>query len=560
MPQTAPREEPLRLAALGGLEEVGRNCMFFEYKNEIVILDLGLQFPEEETPGVDYIIPNITYLIERKKNIRALIITHAHYDHLGAIPYLIGRLGNPPIYTAALTKELILKRQDDFPNAPKLNIQVVKHGDSVKLSNYFEAKFFEVSHTIPDNIGVLLKTPVGNLAHFSDFRIDYDKNDDPVNIEDFKNLAKEKVHLLLLDSTRSEEPGRSISERVVEKNLEEIFKKADGRIIIGMFSSLLTRIAEILKIAERIDRKVAVSGFSMKANIQIAQNLGYIKVPKGLIVPIEEIHKYKDNKVMILSTGAQGEPNASLMRIINGEHRHIQVKRGDTVIFSASIIPGNERGVQILKDSLSRQGAKIYHSKVIDIHSSGHAPQEELKLVMKLMKPKFFLPVHGFYFMRAVNVELAEESGIPRENSLVPLNGQVVEVTKDGAKITNENLPVYYIMVDGLGVGDVGEVVLRDRKVLAQEGMLVIIATLDRRTGKFIKNPDIISRGFIYLRENQTLLDEIRQKLHALISRIPRHQPLDADYLKSLVRDQIGQFLYSKTKRRPMILPVIIEI
>lgn len=553
-------DEPLRLAALGGLEEIGRNCAFFEYRNEIVILDLGLQFPEEETPGVDFIIPNISYLAERRKNIRALVITHAHYDHIGAIPYLIEKLGNPPIFATALTKEIILKRQEDFQKAPKLNIQVVKNADRVRLSDYFEAEFFGVAHNIPDTTGVLLKTPIGNIVHFADFKIEYDRNDKPLNLEEFKRVAKQKIHTLMLDSTNAEEPGRSLSERVVEKNLEELFKKAQGRIILGIFASLLTRIAEILKIADRLGRRVAVSGYSMKSNIQIAQNLGYIKTPKGLIIPMEEIHKYHDDKVILLSTGAQGEPKASLMKIANGEHRHIRIKPGDTVIFSSSVIPGNERSVQVLKDSFSRQGAKIYHSKIIDIHSSGHAPQEELKTVIKIMKPKFFLPVHGLHFMRATNAELAREMDVAKENILLPGNGQVVELLPDKAEVTSENLPSYYVMVDGLGVGDVGEVVLRDRKVLAQEGMIVIIATLDRRDGRLLKNPDIISRGFIYLRENQTLVEEIRHRIQTLINRIPRQQPLDADYLKSLIRDQVGQFVYNKTQRRPMILPVVIEI
>lgn len=553
-------EEVLRFAALGGLEEIGRNCMFFEYKNDIVVLDMGLQFPEEETPGVDYIIPNISYLEERKKNIRAIVLTHAHLDHIGAIPYLVEKLGNPPIYATALTKEMVAKRQSEFPNAPKLNIEVIKNFSRVRLSNYFEAVFFGVAHNIPDTTGVMLKTPVGNAVHFADFKLDYDKDGNPLGLEDFEEISKEKVDVLLLDSTNAEEEGRSLSERVVEKNLEELFKKAPSRIIIGIFASLLTRIGEILKIANRLDRKVALSGYSLKTNVQIAQNLGYIKAPKDLFIQLEEIHKYKDEKVMVVSTGAQGEPNASLMRIANGEHRHLQVKKGDTFVFSSSVIPGNERSVQVLKDSLIRQGGKVYTSRMIDIHSSGHAPQEELATVIKIMKPRFFIPVHGYYFMRATNSEVAESCGVKKENMVLPGNGQVVEITKDSMRLTDEILPTYYVMVDGLGVGDVGEVVLRDRKALAEEGMIVMIITLDKRTGRMLKNPDIISRGFIYLRENQQLLDDIRAKLRALIARIPRRQPLDGDYLKSLMRDQIGQFVFNKIKRRPMILPVVIEI
>lgn len=551
---------PLRFVPLGGLEEVGRNMMFFEYKNEIVVIDAGLQFPEEETPGVDYIIPNVSYLEKKKANVQAVILTHAHYDHIGAIPHIIEKIGNPPIYATALTKAIVEKRQDDFPNSPSLQFEVIKNGDRVKISNYFEAEFFGVAHNIPETTGVVLKTPIGNVVHFADFKIDYDNQDRPQGLEEFERIGKMGIHSFMIDSTNAEEEGHSLSERVVEKNLEEIFSRAKGRIIVATFASLLTRIAEIIKIAEKLGRLVALSGYSMKSNIQIAQNLGFIKAKQGTIIPLEEIHKIKDEKLLILSTGAQGEPNASLMKIINGEHRQIKIKPGDTVIFSSSIIPGNERSVQVLKDNLSRQGAIIYHSKIVDIHSSGHAPKDDLKLVMKLIKPKFLVPIHGYYYMRAVNANTAKEAGIRKENVILMDNGQVAELTRETFKVTKETVPAFYVMVDGLGVGDVEEVVLRDRRALAAEGMVVIVLTIDRDKGQLLKSPDIISRGFIYLKENQELLDEIRKRLRGLISRLPNYQPIEADYLKTLVRDQIGQFLYNKTHRRPMILPVVIEI
>ncbi len=551
---------PLRFVPLGGLEEVGRNCMFFEYKNEIVIVDLGLQFPEEETPGIDYIIPNIEYLAKKKVNIQAVILTHAHYDHIGAVPHLMGKLGNPPIYTTSLTKAIVDKRQDDFPNSPKLNIEIVKNGDVVRLSNFFEAEFFGVPHTVPETTGVVLKTPVGNMVHFADFRIEYDEKGVAHGLEEFERIGKLGVHTFTIDSTNAEKEGKTISEKTVEKNLEDIFRKAEGRIIIATFASLLTRIAEIIKIAEKIGRKVALSGYSMKANVQIAQNLGFIKAKQGAIITLEEIHKYHDNKLLILSTGAQGESNASLMKIVNGEHRQVKIKPSDTVVLSSSVIPGNEKSVQVVKDNLSRQGAVVYHSALIDIHSSGHAPKEDLKLVMKLINPKFLVPVHGYYFMRAANGQSAREVGIPKENVKLMDNGQVAELTKDGFKITQESVPAFYVMVDGLGVGDVEEVVLRDRRALAQEGMIVIIITIDRDKSKLLKSPDIISRGFIYMKENQEVLEEIRKRIRALMTRLPSYQPLEPDYLKTLIRDQIGQLLYNKTRRRPMILPVVIEI
>jgi ribonuclease J len=550
----------VRFVPLGGLEEIGRNCMFFEYKNEIIIIDMGLQFPEEETPGIDYIIPNISYLEKKKANIQAIIITHGHYDHIGAIPHVLERLGNPPIYTTSITKGIIEKRQEDFPNSAKPKIQVVKSNDEIKLSNYFSAFFFGVPHTIPESTGILLKTPVGNVVHFGDFRVDFDENGEPQGLDEFEKVAKMGVHTLLVDSTNAEKPGHSLSEKTVEKNLEMLLTEAKGRVVVATFSSLLTRIGEIIKISEKLGKKVAFSGYSMKSNVAIAQGLGYIKAREDTIIPIEAINKFPDNKIVILSTGAQGESNASLMKIINGENQHIRVKQGDTFILSASVIPGNERGVQYLKDNLSRQGAIVYHSNLIDIHASGHALKEDIKLVTKIMKPKFFVPVHGYYFMRAANTMSAQECGIKKENTFLMDNGQIAEMTSDSFKITKDTVPSFYVMVDGLGVGDVEEVVLRDRRMLAEEGMLVIIMTVDRGKGRLLKNPDIISRGFIYLKENQDLLEEIRKKIRGLLARIPTYDNPDPDYLKTLIRDQIGQFLYSKTKRRPMVLPVVIEI
>lgn len=556
-----PSEKVVKFVPLGGLEEIGRNMSMFEYGNEIVIFDMGLQFPEEDTPGIDYIIPNVQSLIPKKKNIKAIVITHGHYDHLGAIPYLMEKLGPTiPIYTAALTREIIKRRQDDFPHTSKLVIQVVKGGEKVRLSEHIEAEFFATEHTIPDSISTILKTPVGNFAYLSDIKIDYDMEGAPHRLEVFEKMREQKIHTLFLESTRAEAPGKSLSEKTVEKNLDELIGKAEGRIIIGLFASLLTRIAPILQIAEKHGRKVFLSGLSLKTNINIAQNLGYIKAAKGLIVPLEEIHKYKDDKILVLSTGAQGEPKASMMKIANGENKHITTKKGDTIIFSASVIPGNEKPVQTLKDNLTRQGARVIQTQHIDVHASGHGPSEDLKLIIGIIKPKYFIPIHGMYFMRAANVENAKEKGVAAENCFLVDNGQIVNIYADKIRVSQDSVPAYYVMVDGLGVGDVEEVVVRDRMLLAQEGMMVVIVTLDRRTGRFIKNPDIISRGFIYLKENKEMVEEIRKKIKGLIGRIPRFQSLESDYLKTLLRDQIGQFVYNKTKRRPMILPVVIEV
>lgn len=549
----------LRYIPLGGLEEVGRNMCFFEYKDEIVIVDMGIQFPEEETPGIDFILPNIEYLVPKAKNIVAIVLTHGHLDHIGAVPYLIEKLGNPPIYTTDLTAEMAKKRQQEFPNAHKLEINLIKNRDKVKVGKYFDLEFFGVAHTIPETMGIVIKTPVGNVVHFADFRIEYDDDGIAQNTEEYKRIGNQGIHSFLIDSTNSGKAGFSTSEKIVKKNLEELFAKAEGRIIVGTFSSMITRIAEMLEIAHRLGRVVAISGRSMQENLQIAQNLGHIKPPKDILISLNELQKYRDNKIVILSTGAQGESNASLMRVISGEHRQIQIKSGDTVILSSSVIPGNERSVQNLKDNLARQGAVVYTSGLIDIHASGHAPQEDLKLVMELIKPKFIIPVHGYYFMRALTGKCAEDVGIPKSNVIMLDNGQVAEMSPDKIRISHEQVPAYYVMVDGLGIGDVGEIVLRDRKMLAAEGMVVIIATIDKHSGRILKNPDIISRGFIYLKDNAEMLDEIRKRIRAMIGRM-NEQHIDADYLKTSMRDQIGQFLFTKTHRRPMILPVVIEV
>jgi len=557
---TSEQEAILRFVPVGGLEQIGQNCSFFEYKDEIVVMDVGIQFPEEETPGIDYIIPNISYLEPKKKNVRGIILTHGHYDHIHALPYLIEKLGNPIIYTAALTKALVEKRFQEFPNLPKLKIEVVTDGDRVNISPNFTAEFFYIDHTIPDSIGVILETPAGKMVNFGDFRVERSIDGVAENTEIFEKLGKMDIHTILLDSTNADIEGQSVPEKIVEKNLEMLFQNAKGRIIVATFASLLTRLSEIIKIAEKLGRSVAINGRSMKDNVQIAKNLGYMKFKKDTVIAVEEVNKHKDEKILILSTGGQGEPNAGLTKITNGEHKVLRLKRSDTVIFSSSVVPGNERSVQALQDNIARQVDEVYNSKLLDIHSSGHCLKDDLRLVLKLVKPKFVIPIHGYFFKRSAAAKVAQEVGIPKENTILIDNGQVANITKDSLTVTAERIPTNYVMVDGLGVGDVQEVVLRDRLLLAEEGMVVIIATIDRQTGRFLKTPDIISRGFIYLKENKHLLDDIRTKLKSVIGRIPRSAEPEPDYIKTLIRDQIGQLLYNKTKRRPMILPVLIEI
>ncbi len=553
-----PQKDALRWVPLGGLEEIGRNMMFFEYDEEIVILDMGFQFPEEETPGIDYIIPNISYLESKKKNIKAIILTHGHLDHIGAVPYLIDKLGNPPIYTAALTRGMVEKKCAEFTHLPKLQIQIVKNWDKIAISKNLTLEFFAMAHTIPDTIGVIFHTPVGRMVHFADFRVDYDLEGNAHGLEDIKKVGAMGIHTLLIDSTNAIKSGKSLSEKIVEKNIEALLRGAEGRIIVTLFSSMVSRMGEIIKIAEKMNKKVALNGRSLIDAMRLSKDLGYFKVSMDTMISVEELSKYRDDQVIILTTGGQGEPNAGLMKMANGEHKWVQIKEGDTMIFSSSVIPGNERSVQNLTDSLARQGAIVFNSKMVDIHASGHAPEEDLKLVIGLVKPQHVIPVHGYYFMRSLNARFAKAVGV--KSTLLVDNGDVVEITPEGLRVSGEKIPAFYVMVDGLGVGDVGEVVLRDRLMLSEEGMIVIITTMSRKTGRTLKNPDIISRGFIYLKDNVEMLNEIRHRIRGILTKIPPSPNVDPDYIKTLIRDQVGQLLFKKTGRRPMILPVIIEI
>jgi ribonuclease J len=554
-------KKSIRIIPLGGVEEVGRNMTVVEYGNDIVILDAGLGFPIEETPGIDYLIPNTNYLETRKSKIRGLIISHGHLDHIGAIPYLIERLGMPVIYTTKLTKAMILKKQEEFPHGPSLHIDEIKSGDKISLGQ-LRARFFDISHSIADAIGTIIETPIGNVIYPGDFKIERDAKEKPVHLDLYSRMGKENNLVLLMESTNSEAPGYSISEKTVQQNLEKIISEARARVITGTFSSQLERIIELIKIAERHNRKVFIDGFSMKSNVEIASELGYFKPKKDVIMPVERIDDYPPEKTLVICTGAQGEQNAALVRIANRKHKYIKIRRDDTIILSSSVIPGNELSIQNLKDNLARQGARIIHYKVTEVHASGHANQEELKIMLKLLRPKFLIPVHGYYFMLKTNADLAESIGMRRENIAIPLNnGSVIDVTKEKIHLQKDSVVANYVMVDGLGVGDVKEVVLRDRQMLAQDGIFVIITVIDSQTGKVRNSPDIISRGFIYLRESQDLLRQTRYLIRKTIEETTeKMHPINITYVKDLVRERIGKFLFQKTKRRPMVLPVLIEV
>jgi len=558
-------EDTLRLIPLGGLGEVGRNMTLLEYKNSILIIDMGFRMPEETMPGIDYIIPDISYLLENKryKNVVGVVITHGHYDHVGAIPYIWNRIGNPPIYAAPLTKGIILKRQDEFKDQPKLDVNEVKDGSKIKLG-VFEIEFFKQNHSIPDNMGLLIKTPVGNIVHTSDFKFDnFPVNEKPTDFKKLESIAENGIHLLMCDSTGAEEPGHSLSEKDIFENMDKIFAGAKGRIIIATFSSLINRIQQAVTLSEKYNRKVGFIGHSMKSNVEVTKKLGYLKSQKGtLLKKVAEVNDLPDNQVTILCTGAQGEENAGLMKIATGEHQSIKIKPGDTIVFSSSVIPGNERSVQILKDDFIRQKANVFHYKMMDIHAGGHAQRDEIKEIVNIMKPKFFMPIHGQFSMLFANARLVEdECGYKEDQTILADNGNIINITKDKVFIDNKSVSAEYIMVDGLGIGDVGEVVLRDRQMLAKDGIFVIIAVVNRKTGKVQESPDIISRGFVYLKESKDLLYQARKKVIATIEKSTTSgQVTNWTYIKDAIRNNLSDFLFQKTQRRPMILPVIIEV
>ncbi len=579
IPPAAPvkmeKEKSLKIIPLGGLGEVGRNMMLLEYDKAILIVDMGLRMPEENMLGVDYIIPNVAYLKSEKKNILGAVFTHGHYDHIGAIPYLIEKLGNPrtgpspsarglaslPLFASGLTRAIILRRQEDFPHQPKLDITTVKDGSRVQLGP-FKIEFFKQNHNIADNLGLFIQTPVGNILHTSDFKFDPNPVYDlPTNFKKIREIGYRGISLLMSDSTGAEEPGHSFSEKTIMENLEEIFKLAKGRIVAATFGSLINRIQQVIALSEKYGRKVAVDGYSMKTNVEICKRLGYIKSQKGTLIKPNKIQNYPDSKITLLCTGAQGEGRAVLMRIANKEYKFLRLKSGDSAIFSSSIIPGNERTVQILKDELYRQKVRVFHYKMMDIHAGGHAQQEELKEIIRIMRPKFFLPIHGQLSMLVNHAELARSQGIPEKNIVVAENGQIINLTKKEIALKKEAVESNYVMVDGLGIGDVGEIVLRDRQTLAKDGMFVIITIIDRNTGKVRGSPDIISRGFVYLRESKELLAETRKKVIEIVNKTAGSGgAVNWSYVKDEIRNRIGDFLYTKTQRRPMILPVVIEV
>jgi len=556
----ATNEPRLRVAVLGGLEEIGRNCTLLEYGKDIIIIDMGLQFPEEDMPGIDYIIPNMNYLKGKEKNIRGVIVTHGHYDHIGGLPHLIPKIGYPPIFALPITNGIIKKRQDDFKDAGQFTINNVKLTDRLRLGA-FDIEFFHVNHNIPDSMAVVVHTPEGTIVHTGDWKFDYQPvGEPPADLQRIARIGDAGILALMSDSTSAMLPGHQLSETEIGVNLEKLIEKAQGRIIIGAFSSLLSRIKQLIEMSEKHGKVVALGGFSMKSNVEIAKELGYMKFNPKILIDMRQVEKYPHNKVVIICTGAQGEKNATLMRIATGEHRDIRLVQGDTVVFSSSVVPGNERTVQRLKDTLYRKGAEVIHHDMLDVHAGGHAKADDVKLMLSLLKPKYFIPQHGNHFMLRLNGKVAASMGIPKENIFIADNGQVMEFKAGQGVLTKEKLPADYVFVDGLGVSDETNVVLRDRQVLAEDGMVVIIATVDSKTGKLVQNPDIISRGFVFLKEHKELIEDLRHRVKKMVVESDPLSWADTNYIRNKIRDYVGQFLFTKTEKRPMILPVVIEV
>jgi ribonuclease J len=555
----------LRIMVLGGLEEVGRNMSVLEYGDDIIIIDMGLQFPEEDMPGIDYIINDISYFRGKEKNIRGVIITHGHYDHIGGVSHLIPKLGNPTIYTAPLTAAILNKRHEEFDRKNKLPIQLIDPDKDVIQLGKFKVEFFRVNHNIPDSTGVAVHSPVGTIVHTGDFKIDFSPvNDKPIDLTKLALIGSRGVLALMADSTDADSPGYQISEGDIGEDIEKIFSRAQGKIIVGTFASLINRVQQIIDLATKFNRKIYLDGRSMKNNVETAHRAGYLKIKPGTIIEEGEAKRIPANKLVVVGTGAQGEENAVLSRIANNEHKFLSVERGDTIIFSSSVVPGNERTIQALKDTFCKQGAKVFHYKMMDIHAGGHAKQEDLKLMLRLMKPEYFIPIEANRFMLEAHANLARKVGVSDKNIFVANNGQVIEFAKRGretvGRLTNETVPTEYIMVDGLGVGDVSNIVLRDRMMMAEDGMFVVISTVRRKTGELVGSPDIISRGFVYLKENKKLIEEARRLVKKICIDKNPDRPAEPNEIKNKLREQVGQFLYKKTKRRPMILPVVIEV
>lgn len=560
----APNEDTVRIIPLGGVEEVGRNMTVVETKDDIFVIDVGFQFvPEDDAPGVDYILPNTRYLEQNKGRITAVFITHGHLDHIGGIPFIMDRIGNPPIYTRYMTSLMLKKRQEEFPHLPPLTIHVVEEGERVKVGST-HVKTFPVTHSIPDSMGVSIETKHGNVLLTGDLKLDH-VDGIPTEAEDKKwsSLGKDKNLMFIADSTNAERDGFSITEGKVHQTIEEIIRTVKGRLIIGTFASQFERMIKIIEIAEKLGKKVVTEGRSIKTNIEIAQKAGILKVNPNVLISAQEMADFPSDRQIVLATGAQGEEFAALMRIATKKHKFITLTERDTIVFSSSVIPGNEVAVQRLKDNLYRHGITLLHYRSSDVHSTGHGNTGELVWINAKVGARFFMPAYGFHSMLRCHARAVAQAGVvPKENIIVPDNGTVIDIENgELLHVHKDKVPGTPMMVDGFSIGDVQEVVIRDRQMLAQDGMFVIIATVNLKTGRLRKSPDIISRGFIYLRESQDLLSESRLLIKKTIEDVTvGMNPVDLEYVKGTLSDTVGRFLFQKTSKTPMVIPVLIGI
>jgi len=551
---TKPR---LKIIPLGGLSEIGKNMMLIEYADDIIIIDAGLMFPEEEMLGIDLVIPDISYLLEHREKIRGIIVTHGHEDHVGALPYLLPQL-NVPVYSTKLTQGLISVKLKERRKLSEAKLKMIPPGGTLTLGK-FKIEFFPVCHSIPDSVGLIIYTPIGTIVHSGDFKIDYTPvSGKPTDLSRLAQLGAQGVLLLLADSTYAELPGYTPSEMVVGETLDHIMADAPGRVIVTTFSSLVSRVQQVIDSAAKHQRRVCIVGRSMTDTANMALELGYLNAPDGILARIDEVRGIPHDKIVFVTTGSQGEPTSALVRMANRDHRQLHILRGDTVVFSASPIPGNEALINRTVDSLFRQGAQVLYSKVSRVHVHGHASQEELKLLVNLVKPKFFVPIHGEYRHLTIHAQIAQSVGIPKENIFVLEDGDILELNPQTGKIAGK-VSAGNVYVDGLSVGDIGTVVLRDRKMLSRDGMVVVIIAINRQTGKLIGRPDIISRGFVDTREARDMIEESRNLVARALGH-GRDRPADWSFISAKVRDMLNRFYYEQTKRRPMILPFMVKV
>lgn len=543
---------------LGGVGEIGKNMMVVELKGRLLIIDAGVMFPEDELLGIDLVIPDISFLVENKHRIDGMVLTHGHEDHIGAVPYVLKEL-NIPIYGTRLTLGLLEGKLKEHQLLSQAQLHTVNPGQKVKIGN-FTVEFIRVNHSIADTCALAIHTPIGPIVYASDFKFDQTPIDGEV--ADFHKLAElgeQGVLALFSDSTNAEREGYTQSEKVVGETIEEIFRTSKDRIIVATFASNIHRIQQVFDSALKYNRKVAITGRSMVNNIDIAFQLGYLNFPQEMLVSLKDVNKYPDHKIVILTTGSQGEPMAALTRMARGDHYQIEIRRGDTVVVSASPIPGNERLIGDTINKLFEQGANVIYKSVSGVHASGHASQEELKLMINLVKPKFFVPIHGEYRHLYHHAELARDLGIPEENIFITQNGNILQFDDDDGK-TVGSVSAGRVLVDGLGVGDVGTVVLRDRRLLSQDGIIIVVLTIEKNTGNIIAGPDIITRGFVYIRESEELIEEATERVKKALKECEEKNITDWSTLKSTTRDALTNFIYHKIKRRPMILPIIMEV